>query len=192
MKLRKNKYQSRRDLLKTLASWSIALPLGYFSIGLLQKTTAREYIWQIDPFKCRQCGQCETNCVQTVSAVKCVHAFAMCGYCDLCSGYLREGVKIFDTGAELQLCPTSAIKRTFIEDPYFEYTIDEDLCTACGRCVKGCSAFGNGSLYLQIKHDICVRCNNCSIAQACPADAIQRYPASHPYQRKEGFESKSS
>ena len=41
--------------------------------------------------------------------------------------------------------------------------------------------FGNGSLYLQVKQDLCVHCNECSIARACPAEAFQRVPADSPY-----------
>ena len=88
----------------------------------------------------------------------------MCGYCDLCGGYLRQGVKTISTGAENQLCPTGAITRKFVEEPYFEYTINKDLCDGCAKCVKGCGDFGNGSLYMQIRHDLCVNCNDCSIA----------------------------
>ena len=51
----------------------------------------------------------------------------------------------------------------------------------CGKCVKGCNAFGNGSLYLQVKHDLCVGCNECSIALNCPANAYQRVPARTAY-----------
>jgi len=51
--------------------------------------------------------------------------------------------------------PDGAIKRAYVEDPYFEYTIDERLCIGCGKCVKGCNAFGNGSLQLQVRHDRC-------------------------------------
>ena len=43
--------------------------------------------------------------------------------------------------------PDRAIRRTFVEEPYFEYTIDERLCIGCGKCVKGCNTFGNGSLF---------------------------------------------
>ena len=137
--------------------------------------------WQIDPEKCIQCGQCATACVLTPSAVKCVHAYAVCGYCRLCGGYHRPEVKHLDTAAESQLCPTGAIKRTFIEDPYYEYTIDEDLCIGCARCVHGCSVFGNGSLFLQVRHDRCVNCNECAIARVCPAGAFRRVPARAPY-----------
>ncbi len=184
---RENKYQTRRAFVKKAGKVAIVLPLAYLGVDLISKTTTAEYVWQIDPLKCAQCGLCETNCVLTPSAVKCMHSFEMCGYCDLCSGFLRQGVKDLDTGAEVQLCPTGAIKRTFVEEPYFEYTLDEDLCTGCAKCVKGCADFGNGSLYLQINHDLCKNCNQCSIAIACPSSAISRVPASNPYIPKSGY-----
>jgi electron transport complex protein RnfB len=115
------------------------------------------------------------------SAVKCVHAFAMCGYCNLCTGYFEPEPNALTTAAENQLCPTAAIQRTFIEDPYYEYTIDEKLCIGCAKCVEGCNRFGNGSLFLQIRHDRCVNCNECSIARTCPGDAFRRVPAKQPY-----------
>jgi electron transport complex protein RnfB len=143
-----------------------------------------DHVWQIDPLKCIACGRCATECVLNPSAVKCVHSFQMCGYCELCTGYFLPEPLALNEGAENQLCPTNAIIRKFIEEPYFEYHIDEPLCIGCGRCVKGCNAFGNGSLYLQIRHDLCVDCNECAIAQACPSEAISRVPADQPYQLK--------
>jgi len=127
----KNRYKTRRDFVKKVGKIAIVLPLAYLSVEVISKTSAKEYVWQIDPLKCTQCGQCETHCVLTPSASKCMHVYEMCGYCDLCSGYLRLGVKDLDTGAEVQLCPTAAITRKFVEHPYFEYTIDENLCTGC-------------------------------------------------------------
>jgi len=141
--------------------------------------------WQIDPHKCVACGNCATHCVLDKSAVVCKHAFAMCGYCDLCTGYFEPDAEELSTGAENQLCPTGAIQRAFIEDPYYEYTIDEQLCIGCGKCVKGCAAFGNGSLYLQIDQDRCTNCNECAIAIACPSEAIARVPADQPYLPKD-------
>jgi electron transport complex protein RnfB len=138
-------------------------------------------VWQLDPAKCVQCGRCATNCVLNPSAVKCVHSFQVCGYCDLCGGYLQPGAKARDTGAENELCPVGAITRTFIEEPFYQYTIDEKLCIGCGKCVKGCNVFGNGSLYLQVKHDLCVGCNECSIGRNCPAKAYQRVPVRAAY-----------
>ncbi len=141
-------------------------------------------LWQIDPYTCIQCGKCATNCVLKPSAVKCFHAFAVCGYCDLCTGFFEAQPNQLNTGAENQLCPTAAIKRKFIEDPYFQYTIDRDLCIGCSKCVKGCTQFGNGSLFIQIDQDICVKCNECSIAVNCPSKAISRVPATTPYLQK--------
>ena len=142
---------------------------------------AASHRWQIDPETCTQCGLCATSCVLGVSAVKCVHNIAMCGYCNLCFGYFESQAPRLDSGAENQLCPTGAIRRRFLEEPYFEYTIDEDLCIGCGRCVKNCTAFGNGSLYLQVRHDLCVNCEECAIARVCPVQAFRRVPASQPY-----------
>jgi electron transport complex protein RnfB len=181
----KNKYQSRREFVRAAGKLIIASPLLVLPLILVKKTSAAGYVWQIDPFKCTQCGQCKTNCIQTPSASKCAHAYPMCGYCDLCGAYLRQGVKTISTGAENQLCPTGAIKRSFVEEPYFEYKIDEALCDGCAKCVKGCADFGNGSMYMQIRHNLCVNCNECSIARTCPSDAVIRVPATEPYIRKD-------
>lgn len=185
MKEGKNKYQSRRDFVRTAGKVIVAAPLIIIPAALLRKTTPSGHVWQIDPLKCTQCGQCKTNCVMTPSSSKCVHAYQMCGYCDLCGGYLRQGVKTISTGAENQLCPTGAITRKFVEEPYFEYTIDETLCDGCSKCVKGCADFGNGSLYMQIKQDLCLNCNDCSIARTCPSQAISRIPVGVAYLEKE-------
>ncbi|MCX7806849.1 MAG: hypothetical protein N3A38_16930, partial [Planctomycetota bacterium] len=138
-------------------------------------------LWQIDPLKCIQCGRCATECVLDVSAVKCVHDFAMCGYCELCLGFFRPNPNALTSAAENQMCPLGAIRRRFVEDPYFEYVIDETRCIGCGKCVKGCTGFGNGSLYLQVRHDRCLNCNECSIAVRCPAGAFMRIPDDTPY-----------
>ena len=143
-----------------------------------------ETVWQIDPSKCVACENCATLCVLDRSAVKCVHDFVMCGYCELCTGYFEPENDELTTAAENQLCPTGAIKRKFIEDPYYEYEIDAPLCIGCGKCVKGCGTFGNGSLYLQVDPHDCVNCNECAIAVACPSEAFCRVPASQPYIRK--------
>ena len=168
---------SRRQFLYWLSAGIGSLCVG----GSLKRPTAEAYAWQIDPHKCIQCEKCATECVLEPSAVKCVHLYAKCGYCDLCSGYFIQGASRLDTGAENQLCPTGALKRKFIEEPYFEYVVDKSLCIGCGRCVKACRAFGNASLILQVRHDLCMNCNQCSISRACPADAFKRVPASAPY-----------
>ena len=184
---KENKTQNRRDFIQSTARFTMALGIGGLGGLVLTNAKANEYVWQIDPFKCTQCGRCADECVLTPSAVKCFHAFDLCGYCDLCGGYLKPGSMDMNTGAENQLCPTSAIKRSFVEEPFFEYTIDEDLCFGCGKCVKGCSSFGNGSLHLQINQHICVNCNQCAIATKCPSDAITRAPFEEPYKMKGDF-----
>lgn len=148
------------------------------------KAQQAEYFWQIDPQKCTFCGRCETDCVLPMSAVKCVHAVKVCGFCDLCGGYYRANVKELNTAAENLMCPTGAIQRKFVEEPYFEYTVNENLCNGCGKCAKGCNSFGNGSLYLQVKQELCTNCNECQIAKICPSDAIKRVTISKAYDLK--------
>lgn len=203
---------NRRDFIQTLVRGGILTGLAMFTGLLFYKSRkggcslayacetctksgncdlpgaklVRQNVWQLDPAKCIQCGRCATNCVMSPSAVKCFHVYAMCGYCDLCGGYFKPETKVLTTAAEHQLCPTNAIKRKFVEDPFFEYTIDEELCIGCGKCVKGCGAFGNGSLQLQVNHRLCKNCNECSIARSCPSEAFSRVPADKPYQLK-GF-----
>ena len=181
---KENKAKNRREFLQSGVRLSLALALGSVSGLALSKAIKDDYVWQIDPFECTQCGRCATECVMNPSAVKCVHAYDLCGYCDLCGGYLKPDSNARTTAAENQLCPTAAIERKFIEEPYFEYHINEDLCIGCGRCVKGCTSFGNGSLHLQIIHDICLNCNDCSIARRCPSNAIKRVKASEAYNIK--------
>ncbi len=168
---------NRRRFLGWLAAGTASLT----GLSLLRPGAADALYWQIDPKKCIECERCATECVINLSAVKCVHLYQKCGYCDLCSGYFIQGATTLDTAAENQLCPTGALKRTFIEEPYFSYEVDESLCIGCGRCVKNCRAFGNASLILQVRHDICLNCNECAIAGACPADAFVRVPSHKPY-----------
>jgi electron transport complex protein RnfB len=153
---------------------------GLASALVLRKGRGVDEVWQIQPDHCIACDRCQTHCVLDVSAVKCVQCFALCGYCDVCTGYFPTKYDALDTGAENQLCPTGAISRKFVEQNagtrYFEYTIDESLCIACGKCVTGCRLM-NGSLYLQVRHDRCLNCNECSIAVACPTQAFRRVPA---------------
>jgi len=188
----KNKYVNRREFIHRGARITLGVSLAGVTALSVSKSVSKKYVWQIDPLKCTQCGRCATECVLTPSAVKCVHAYDLCGYCDLCGGYFKPGPNKLETGAENQLCPTAAIERRFIEEPYFEYIIDEDLCIGCAKCVKGCSSFGNGSLHLQIRHNICLNCNECAIARVCPSDAIKRVPADEPYIIKGEFTQKNS
>ncbi len=173
-----------RKGMRGVAVAAIAGTGGYLA---LRRTSEARDVWQLDPDKCTQCGKCATNCVLKPSAVKCVHAFAMCGYCELCTGYFEPEPNALTTAAENQLCPVAALKRTFVEDPYFQYDIEEALCIGCGKCVEGCRSFGNASLFLQVRHDRCLNCNECSIAAACPANAYRRVPADQAYLYRKGY-----
>ena len=184
----KAKY-NRREFINSSLRFGVALGIVGVGAVLAKRTLSGKTVWQLDPAKCVQCGKCATSCVLEKSAVKCVHVTEMCGYCDLCGGYLKPDVKEINTAAENQLCPTSAISRRYVEEPFFEYTIIDSLCIGCGKCVRGCGAFGNGSLQLQVRHDLCVNCNQCSIARDCPADAFSRVSGSSPYLLK-GFNKK--
>jgi electron transport complex protein RnfB len=174
---------SRKKFLRLCGSAIAGTALVSLTGGLLRRALSDEAscFWQIDSAKCTFCGRCETGCVLPVSAVKCVHANRVCGYCDLCGGYYRTNAKDLNTAAENLLCPTGAIKRAYVEDPYFEYSIDESLCNGCGKCAKGCNSFGNGSLYLQVKQDLCKNCNECKISNVCPSGAIQRVSYAKAY-----------
>ena len=180
---RKNDELTRRDVLRGALRGGTVFGMGGLA-GYLAgggKAQAGDTVWQLDPNKCVKCGNCATYCVLETSAVKCVHDYKTCGYCELCFGYFEPKPNEVNTAAENQLCPTGAIKRTWVEDPYFEYTIDESLCVGCGKCVKVCGKEGNAALFLQVRHDRCLNCSQCTIALACPADAFRRVPADQPY-----------
>ena len=177
---------SRRRAVKTILRGVAFVALGGWVATLFGRSRRRNTVWQIDPSKCIQCGRCEVNCVLETSAVKCVHDYPVCGFCERCFAFYDPSAKSFETGAENQLCPVGAITRKLVQDPYYEYTVSGDLCVACGRCVKGCDQFGNGSLYLQVQHDRCLHCNECAIAVDCPANAFIRVPADRPYVTKSG------
>jgi len=181
----------RREFIANGVRGLCLLSLGGVGGLLLDRAQADDAVWQIDPYKCISCDRCATSCVLDESAVKCCHNFSMCGYCDLCTGYFEPEPNALNTGAENQLCPTGAIQRKFVEDPFFQYTIDEKLCIGCAKCVKGCNMFGNGSLHLQIQRDRCVDCNECSIGARVSSNAIQRIPLARSYLPK-GREEKSS
>jgi len=180
------KKTERRDFLRRCFGGAVGAAVAGIAAAAAKRAKAEDYVWQIDPHKCTQCGLCATECVLNPSAVKCVHAYELCWYCDLCGGYHQSYTRETDTAAEHQLCPTSAISRTYIENPFYKYDIDEEKCIGCGLCVKGCGAFGNGSLFLQVRHDRCTNCNECAIARACPSGAFVRVPVSEPYILKKG------
>ena len=164
-----NMVVSRRDVLGGVVRGAGLLALGGAGGGLLASAGQEDRVWQIDPTLCIECGNCATYCVLEESAVKCFHKYDICGRCEMCNGYYGGGIGArHSVGAEYQLCPSNAIERNVIqglEYDNFDYHIDEDLCIGCGKCVKGCRT-QNGSLYLQVMHDRCLNCNECSIAAA--------------------------
>ena len=179
---------TRREFLRLLLRSGGILALGGGVAALASRKEAHgATVWQIDTAKCTQCGKCATECVLGPSAVKCVHQYSICGYCELCFGYYQDKRPDNAETAENQRCPTDAIRRSFVQDPYYQYVIEEAKCIGCGICVKGCKTFGNGSLVLQLRHDRCVNCNQCAIAEQCPSGAIVRVPADQPYLVRAGM-----
>jgi electron transport complex protein RnfB len=172
---------TRREFLGHCCRGAGLLVAGGLLGTWVSRSSADGMVWQLDPDKCSQCGKCATACVLSPSAVKVVHETSRCGYCELCFGYYLDQRPDDQEAAENQRCPTNALIRHFVEEPYHQYTVDEAKCIGCGLCVKGCQAFGNGSLILQARHDRCLNCNQCSIATICPAQAWRRVPATEPY-----------
>lgn len=180
----------RRDFVKNGCRTAVFLGLGTLSASLGYRNiqgkndenhSGDNYVWQIDPNKCVGCNKCATHCVLNTSAVKCFHNQQICGYCEICTGFFDETPIKLNEGAENQLCPTNAIIRQKVEGNYFEYSIDSERCVGCGKCVKGCTDKGNGSLFLQIDQSLCKQCNQCALALQCPAQAISRVPVVQPY-----------
>jgi len=171
----------RREILKK-ALWGVSVAgLGGITGFVLPRTIKSKTAWQIDPFKCVSCSRCETECVLMHSAVRCVHIPAMCGHRETCPAFFDIDPLGPDTASRTQLCPQRAIRRSPVSDPYYSYTIDTGRCSGCAKCVERCGEFGNGSLFLQIHHNLCINCNECKIAAACPATAIKKVPADEPY-----------
>jgi electron transport complex protein RnfB len=160
---------NRRKFLKTSCQCVTgAVLLGSAGV-LLSKSGKMKYV-QIDPEVCIACGKCQTACVLDSSAVRCINKYDECGYCEYCFGYFSE----YKDGKGKKLCPVDAIERREVKPGEFEYTVDDEKCIACGRCIQRCVELGNGSLRLQVKYDYCKECNQCAIALQCPVKAIKR------------------
>ncbi len=139
-------------------------------------------------------GYCATECVLELSAVKAVNQFDQCGYCYNCPAYYDvtsedisdvENPSPDDHVYKGRICPLDAITRRQVgefdawdpESNFYKYTIDESKCNGCGRCVVNCKPpWGNASLRLEVRHDLCADCNQCNIAMACPQKAFFRSP----------------
>ena len=65
----------RREFLRRCLGGAAGLTVAGVAGGAAVRAQGDDYVWQIDPYKCVQCGLCATECVLKPSAVKCVHAY---------------------------------------------------------------------------------------------------------------------
>ena len=141
----------------------------------------RRFAWQVDPEKCTYCGLCETACVRKPSAAKALNDQKKCSNCVVCYGHITDthidSDKIDSEGE--RVCPVDAVVRNNFSggvDGMFLYSNDPKKCVGCAKCVKRCNVHGTKSMFLVIRPDLCLDCNECSIATACPEKAIERIP----------------
>lgn len=190
-----NEPTTRREILGHALRGTALVGLGGLATYLARRADA-EGAWEIDCTKCvnfrlgavgvEVCERCATECVLALSAVRAVNDYTKCGRCYVCPAYFDIKSAINEEGLPSQkLCPRDAIKREPIgwvdpDDPannYYEYTIDEKLCNGCGKCVMACKEpAGLSSVRLVVRHNLCLDCNRCSIAIACPDEAYERKP----------------
>jgi electron transport complex protein RnfB len=191
---------TRREVLGRAARGAALLGLGGTAAYLVNRSVA-EGAWQLDPSMCVNsrlgatgvsvCEVCATSCVLPLSAVRAVNDHDKCGRCCICPAYYDVTSAVDDEGLPSEkLCPRDAIERVPIgevdpEDPannYYDYLIDEERCNGCGVCVMGCKEpAGLGSIRIEVRHDMCLDCNRCAIAIACPDEAYVRHlPGEEP------------
>ena len=188
----KKKY-TRREMLGHTARGAALVGLGG-TAGLLWLKANKSYAWSINIGKCvnsklgavgvETCEVCATDCVLSLSAVRAVNTFADCGRCYICPAYYKITSAVGPDGLPSEkVCPRDAIKREAIgwidpDDPannFYEYIIDEVKCNGCGRCIMECKEpAGLSSIKLEVRHNVCLDCNRCSIATACPEEAYER------------------
>ncbi|TKG96430.1 hypothetical protein EYV94_04045 [Puteibacter caeruleilacunae] len=176
----------RRNFLRKAGQAACGLALGGIAYRVISGHMDEEtegpksrFVWQIDPDKCTFCGDCETACVRTPSAVKAVNDQKKCSSCVVCYGHISNkeipSEKIMSDG--IRVCESDAVTRKNYsggKDGYFIYDIDDDKCTGCGKCAKACNDKGTKSMFLIIRPDLCLNCNSCNIAAKCPEGAVDR------------------
>lgn len=137
------------------------------------------HAWQINTDKCTGCGLCKTLCVRTPSAAKAVNDQKKCSFCVVCYGHISnkniDSDKIMSEGK--LVCPQDAVMRkeqSGGKDGYFIYEIDDDKCDGCCKCVEQCIKKGTKSMFMIIRPDLCINCNDCNIAAHCPEKAVDK------------------
>lgn len=142
---------------------------------------ARRYAWQINPDKCRFCGKCGPACVRKPAAVKALNDQTKCSNCVVCYAHIAdrqiESARIQQHGT--RICPRNAVCRQNFSggpDGVYTYTIDQSHCIGCARCVAECNNLGSRSIFLVIRPDLCLGCNQCACALSCPFNAVERVP----------------
>jgi electron transport complex protein RnfB len=160
------------------ATWRIVSPPDEDADFIAQ---GRRFAWQVDPEKCTYCGLCETACVRKPSAVKAVNDVKKCSNCVVCYGHITDthidSDKIDSHGE--RVCPVDAVVREKFSggvDGMFLYRNDPKRCIGCAKCVKRCNEHGTKSMFLVVRPDLCLGCNECTIALACPENALERIP----------------
>jgi electron transport complex protein RnfB len=178
--------KGRRNFLVNAGRVACGLVLGGAAYRVLSAYASEEtagpkshWVWQIDPQKCAFCDKCEKSCVRKPSAVKAVNDQLKCSYCVVCYGHISDRYiasdKIDTEGR--RVCPYDAVTRKNYsggKDGYFIYDIDDKKCTGCGLCAKECNKKGTKSMYMIIRPDLCLLCNNCNIADVCPEGAVEK------------------
>ena len=174
---------SRRDFLRNVGRALTVCAVGGLGYRLLGSSDSNapktRYAWQINEQTCTSCGACETACVRTPSAVKAVNDQQKCSFCVVCYGHIEDksisSDKIMTEGKFI--CPRNAVTRTNYSggnDGTFIYDVDHKKCVGCGQCTKACNEHGSKSMFLIIRPDLCLGCNQCAIASACPSKSIDR------------------
>lgn len=161
---------------------ALAWRLGFStSNNASREVKLRRCGWQINLDKCDFCGKCSVGCVQKPSAIKALNDQKKCSSGIVCYGYITDKnipSEQIQHCANL-VCPERAVVRTPFSggaSGNFLYTIDQNRCTGCARCVLPCHDLCAQSMFLAIRPDLCLQCNDCTAARDCPHQAIERVP----------------